>query len=91
MHDKDTEQELTSEEQAFHDGYDTTFMFLENRIKLSNVNIHDLEGELHHLTIYEGHDWAGRGELKNSEIQGQIYAYMAVIEKMKKENEPERG
>ena len=36
MNDKDTEGELTSEEQAFHDGYDTTLTFLENRIQLSN-------------------------------------------------------
>ncbi|HKL56967.1 MAG TPA: hypothetical protein VJ854_01100 [Sphaerochaeta sp.] len=89
MNDKDTEGELTSEEQAFHDGYDTTLTFLENRIQLSNLNIFDLEGELHHLTIYEGHDWVGRGELKNSEIQGQIYAYMAVIDMMKKKEKPE--
>ncbi|HKL58419.1 MAG TPA: hypothetical protein VJ863_00855 [Sphaerochaeta sp.] len=84
MQDTDTSQELTSEERAFHDGYDTTMQFLENRITLSNVKIYDLEGELHHLTIYEGQDWVGRGELKNSEIQGQIYAYMAVIATMKK-------
>lgn len=91
MQDKDTtEEELTSEEQAFHNGYDTTMQFLENRIELSTLKIHDLEGELHHLTIYEGQDWVGRGELKNSEIQGQIYAYMAMIDHMKKKNKPER-
>ncbi|MDN5334871.1 MAG: hypothetical protein PWP59_2133, partial [Sphaerochaeta sp.] len=35
--------------------------------------------------VYEGQDWVGRGELKNSEIQGQIYAYIAFIGKMKEE------
>ncbi len=90
MQDTDTSQDLTSEEIAFNDGYDTTMQFLENRIKLSTVKVHDLEGELHHLTIYEGQDWVGRGELKNSEIQGQIYAYMAVIDSMKKKK-PKKG
>ena len=90
MQERDIEQEITSEERAFHEGYDTTLAFLESRIKLSNVKVTDLEGELHHLTIYGGHDWVGRGELKNSEIQGQIYAYMAVIDNMKKNTKPER-
>ena len=88
MQDTETSQELTSEEQAFHDSYETTLQFLSNRIKFSNLKVNDLEGELHHLTIYEGQDWAGRGELKNSEIQGQIYAYIAVIDTMKKKNKP---
>ncbi|HHT80441.1 MAG TPA: hypothetical protein GXZ69_04245 [Spirochaetales bacterium] len=91
MQDKDTSEELTSEERAFHDGYNNTLQFLENRANLTNLKLGDLEGELHHLTIYEGQDWGGRGELKNSEIQGQIYAYLAVIDSLKKENKPERG
>ena len=91
MKDIETSEPLTSEEEAFHNGYDTTMQFLENRIKLSNVKLNDLEGELHHLTIYEGQDWTGRGELKNSEIQGQIYAYMAVIDTMKNKNKPKKG
>jgi len=91
MQDIDTSQGLTSEEQAFHDGYDSTMQFLENRIKFANLKVIDLEGELYHLTVYEGQDWVGRGELKNSEIQGQIYAYMAIIDNMKKENKPKKG
>lgn len=91
MHDNVTTPPLSSEEQAFHDGYNSTMQFLEERQNLGTLKLHDLEGELHHLTIYEGQDWGGRGELKNSEIQGQIYAYMAMIELVKKENKPERG
>lgn len=53
--------------------------------KMAPVSLIVLEGELHHLTVYEGQDWVGRGELKNSEIQGQIYAYIAFIGKMKEE------
>lgn len=84
MQDTDTSLCRTSEEKAFHDGYDSTMQFLENRLKISDVRIEDLEGELHHLTIYEGQDWGGRGELKNAEIQGQIYAYLAIIDTLKK-------
>ena len=91
MQDTDTSQPLTSEEQSFHDGYNSTMKFLEHRIEVANLKVIDLEGELYHLTVYEGHDWVGRGELKNSEIQGQIYAYMAVIDNMKKKKKPERG
>jgi|GEM_PF-2529414 len=91
MQDTDTSEALTTEEQAFHDGYDTTITFLENRIKFANLKVIDLEGELYHLTVYEGQDWVGRGELKNSEIQGQIYAYMAVIDTMKNtKNKPKK-
>ncbi|MBI9094769.1 MAG: hypothetical protein JEY71_07795 [Sphaerochaeta sp.] len=91
MQDIDTSLERTSEEQAFHDGYTTTMQFLENRIKIANLKVTDLEGELYHLTVYEGQDWGGRGELKNSEIQGQIYAYIAVINTMKEKSKPKKG
>ncbi|MGB4406936.1 MAG: hypothetical protein WBI82_08775 [Sphaerochaeta sp.] len=91
MQDTDTSLELTSEEQAFHDGYTTTMQFLENRTKIANLKVTDLEGELYHLTVFEGQDWVGRGELKNSEIQGQIYAYIACINTMKKNSKPKRG
>jgi hypothetical protein len=91
MQDIDTSLELTSEEQAFHNGYTTTMQFLENRIKIAHLNVADLEGELYHLTVFEGQDWVGRGELKNSEIQGQIYAYIAFIDTMKKKSKPKKG
>ncbi|MBG0768217.1 MAG: hypothetical protein AB7S66_10955 [Sphaerochaeta sp.] len=77
--------DLSGEERVFHDSYDRTLLYLENRQKMAPVSLIVLEGELHHLTVYEGQDWVGRGELKNSEIQGQIYAYIAFIGKMKEE------
>ena len=89
MQDNVSSQELTTEEKVFQDTYDTTLQFLETRYDLTNMNIADIEGELHHLTIYEGQDWAGRGELKNSEIQAQIYAYIAFIENLKKQQQEE--
>lgn len=79
----DYDSDLTGEEQAFREAYETTLLYLETRQKMSPLNIIDLEGEFHHLTIYEGQDWGGRGVLKNAEIQGQIYAYLAFINQLK--------
>ncbi|MGE4453623.1 MAG: hypothetical protein AB7D92_03745 [Sphaerochaeta sp.] len=76
--------DLSGEERVFHESFDRTMIYLENRQAIAPLSLIDLEGELHHLTVYEGQDWVGRGELKNSEIQGQIYAYIAFIDKMKK-------
>jgi hypothetical protein len=76
--------EPTIEEVVFQDSFENTMQFLNFRVKKDNLTLHDLEGELHHLTIYEGQDWAGRGEIKNSEIQGQVYAYIEFIQRMKK-------
>ena len=86
MNETDTiNRDLSGEQQVFHDAYDTTMLYLENRQKTTPLSLMDIEGELYHLTVYEGQDWAGRGELKNSEIQGQIYAYIAFIDRMKRE------
>ncbi len=78
------DDDLTGEERVFHDAYDRTLIYLENRQQMAPLSLIDIEGELHHLTVYEGQDWVGRGELKNSEIQGQIYAYITFIDRMKK-------
>jgi hypothetical protein len=80
-HDSD----ITGEQHAFNEAYDTTLHYLETRQRITAQNIIDIEGELHHLTIYEGQDWGGRGVLKNAEIQGQIHAYLAFINQLKKE------
>jgi hypothetical protein len=81
--------EPTIEEVVFQDSFENTLQFLNFRVKKDNLTLHDLEGELHHLTIYEGQDWAGRGEIKNAEIQGQVYAYQEFIQRMKKSTEQE--
>jgi hypothetical protein len=77
--------DLTGEQHAFHNAYDTTLHHLRTRQELSKQSLIDVEGELYHLTVYEGQDWGGRGVLKNAEIQGQIYAYIAFINELKKE------
>jgi hypothetical protein len=82
---EDHTTDITGEQQAFHDAYDTTLQYLRTRQHISKQKLIDVEGELYHLTVYEGQDWGGRGVLKNAEIQGQIYAYLAFINEMKKE------
>ncbi|MDD3057354.1 MAG: hypothetical protein PHY87_01295 [Sphaerochaeta sp.] len=83
--DEEHISDLTGEQNAFHTAYDTTLHYLRTRQQVSKQNLIDVEGELFHLTVYEGQDWGGRGILKNAEIQGQIYAYIAFINEMKKE------
>lgn len=80
---KDYDSDLTGEQKAFHEAYETTLLYLEARQKMSPLTMTDLEGEFHHLTVYEGQDWGGRGVLKNAEIQGQIHAYLAFINQQK--------
>ncbi len=76
-------QDFSGERQAFCDAYEDTLAFLEARQAAGSLSLIDLEGEFHHLTVYEGQDWGGRGVLKNAEIQGQISAYITVIDAMK--------
>ncbi|HPZ15819.1 MAG TPA: hypothetical protein PLX25_04070 [Sphaerochaeta sp.] len=75
--------DFSGERQAFCDAYEDTLAFLEARQEADALSLIDLEGELYHLTVYEGQDWGGRGVLKNAEIQGQISAYIAVIDAVK--------
>jgi hypothetical protein len=79
--------EPTIEEIVFQESFDNTLQFLQFRAEKDNLTLFDVEGELHHLTIYEGQDWGGRGEIKNSEIQGQVNAYIEFIQRMKKKME----
>ncbi len=77
--------DFSGEEQVFDSAYELMIHHLELRLNTKGLSIHDLEGELHHLTIYEGQDWDGRGVLKAAEIDGQIQAYITVINRMKEE------
>jgi hypothetical protein len=76
--------EPTIEEIVFQNAFESTLRFLHDRVQSGTMTLAEAEGELHHLSIYEGQDWGGRGEIKNSEIQGQVYAYIQVIDELKK-------
>ncbi len=74
---------MTIEEQTLESEYDLMLEQLNYRAKLPSFSIEEIEGELRHLLIYQGQDWGGRGEIKNAEIQGQIYAYQIFIKRYK--------
>jgi|AntAceMinimDraft_2_1070361.scaffolds.fasta_scaffold78404_1 predicted Zn-dependent protease with MMP-like domain len=66
-------------EQIFQESYEVTLAMLELRSKNKLFKITSLKGELDTLYVYEGLDWTGRGEIKNSEISGEIAAYQVFL------------
>jgi hypothetical protein len=74
---------LSIEETILDEEYDLTLRILKKRSEAKDFDINLIEQELKHIEIFEGQDWAGRGEIKNSEIRGQIYAYLAFIRRYK--------
>ena len=72
---------MSIEERIREEEYERTFKRLTHRSELEGFSIDELKQELHHLQIYEGQDWAGRGEIKNAEISGQIYAYLIFLKR----------
>ncbi|MDC7244440.1 MAG: hypothetical protein PQJ47_00840 [Sphaerochaetaceae bacterium] len=78
---------MTIEEETLETEYELMLAQLEMRATLPSFSIEDIEGELHHLLIYQGQDWVGRGEIKNAEIQGHVYAYQVFIKRYKEKSE----
>ncbi len=76
----------TIEQEIFDQSYEDTLKRLEQLSRRPGFDIAEFEGELVHLMRYEGQDWTGRGEVKNSEISGQILAYQAFIFRWKKKH-----
>ena len=74
---------MSIEQYTLDTAYETMLDQLNIRSNFSNFSIEEFESELHHLLIYQGQDWVGRGEIKNAEIQGQIYAYQIFIKRYK--------
>lgn len=74
---------MTIEEHTLDTAYETMLDQLTMRSEFSNFTINEIESELHHLLIYQGQDWVGRGEIKNAEIQGHVYAYQIFIKRYK--------
>ena len=75
--------EQSIEQIIFDESYDLTMKRLEHASSREGFEIDELEGELVHLTRYEGQDWVGRGELKNSEISAEVLAYQVFIKRWK--------
>jgi hypothetical protein len=75
---------MNIEDQIFQKSYDETLAVLELKSQDESFEISNVHGELNTLYSYEGLDWIGRGEIKNSEISGAIAAYQVFINKFDK-------
>ncbi len=74
---------MSIEQRILDEEYERILNRLTHRSSQLSFIIDEVIQELHHLQIYEGQDWAGRGEIKNAEIAGQIYAYQVFIKRWK--------
>jgi len=63
--------------------YDETLASLELGLSDKNYSLTTIINELDNLHKFEGLDWIGRGELKQAEIEGRIWAYTAFINRQK--------
>lgn len=74
---------MSIEQRILDEEYERILNRLTQRSSFGSFSLDEVIQELHHLQIYEGQDWAGRGEIKNAEIAGQIYAYQVFIKRWK--------
>ena len=72
---------MSIEEHILETEYHHMLEHLEMRAKGPGFLIEDIEQEFEHLLIYQGQDWVGRGEIKNAEIQGHVYAYQIFLKR----------
>lgn len=72
---------MSIEQQTLDSEYDLMMKHLSFRSEQKNFTIEDIKMELKHLLIYQGQDWVGRGEIKNAEIQGHVYAYQVFLKR----------
>jgi NADPH-dependent glutamate synthase beta subunit-like oxidoreductase len=78
---------MSIEQEVLDKEYDLMLKHLHFRAEQKNFSIEDIRQELEHLLIYQGQDWVGRGEIKNAEIQGQVYAYQVFLKRWRDRNE----
>ncbi|MDD3942276.1 MAG: hypothetical protein WCY74_04915 [Sphaerochaetaceae bacterium] len=74
---------MSIEEQVLESEYQLMLDHLTLRSRGSGFLIEDIEQEFEHLLVYQGQDWVGRGEIKNAEIQGHVYAYQIFLKRWK--------
>lgn len=75
---------ITGVQQLFDDEYEKTLETLTKRAQSAEFSLETVEQELSYLQVYEGHDWSGRGELKQAEISAQILAYQVFLKRYSK-------
>ncbi len=76
---------MNTEEIVFDENYEKTMAKLTASAERPDFSLETVKNELNALYIYEGQDWAGRGELKQSEIAGAILAYQVFLNKIQSE------
>jgi hypothetical protein len=74
---------MSIEQEVLEREYELMLTHLEIRSQGKNFSFEDIEQEFAHLLVYQGQDWVGRGEIKNAEIQGHVYAYQVFIKRYK--------
>ena len=68
-------------QQLFDDEYERTLEMLTQRSQAADFSLESVRQELSYLQVYEGQDWSGRGELKQTEIAAQILAYQIFLKR----------
>ncbi|NLA91896.1 MAG: hypothetical protein GX842_00415 [Spirochaetales bacterium] len=69
------------EKQILEEEYQVMLDHLTFRSESPSFKIEEIEQEYHHLLIYQGQDWDGRGQVKNAEIQGHVHAYEVFLKR----------
>ena len=70
---------MSIEDDIFEENYKNTLYKLETLSRQPNFDLDELQRELDTLCTFEGQDWIGRGEMKQSEISGTISAYQVFM------------
>jgi len=70
-------------ENIFNRVYDGIIENLEYKYQKLGTPLKDIENELDHLYIYQGHCWDGRSETKDIEIEATVQAYQVFLHKHK--------
>jgi hypothetical protein len=77
-----------TDEERFRQLFEEYLTLLEQRLRTDpSFNLHDLRGLLASTYEFEGQDWAGRGEPKNTAIAARIAAYEQVIARWERKGE----
>ena len=69
------------EKQILDQEYQVMLDHLTLRSESPSFKIEEIEEEYHHLLIYQGQDWDGRGQIKGAEIKGHVYAYEVFLKR----------
>ncbi len=77
---------MSIEQQVLEEEYTLMLELLTERSSASSFDVEDIEQEYNYLLVYQGQDWGGRGEIKNAEIQGHIWAYEVFLKRWRENN-----